>query len=237
MKAQVKSIWSADVDERSWIPPEPDCFGYHIQIGIGPADEEGEEFFYAEVCTPKWLRQKYGDAVLGWSSIVVFDYHWNEVEKAARLWVSRWSATTWRELALWLTRLGSWEFDEYPPPPLLAPRLTAEVRNISSADVDVFTWAPPDPDNFAFVVQVTIGLNDEDAEAEFFLQVCTPEWLRESCGNTVIGWPDVLVFEYSLDVVDDAIRQWVSRWHAPSWNELVARVARVGAFHREDIPC
>jgi len=116
MKAQIRRLHSPDVhDLVHWIPSDPACFGFLLQVLIGPADTTGEESFDFVVCTPEWLRQAHGEAavILARHQVLVFRYDFPAIETALRCLVSSVEGRSWRELARELSRYGKWEFEDY----------------------------------------------------------------------------------------------------------------------------
>jgi len=45
---------------------------------VGPKDQPGEESFDVEVCTPKFLLNRYGreEVIIGRHFLIVFEYDW-----------------------------------------------------------------------------------------------------------------------------------------------------------------
>ena len=118
MIGTIRRFDSPDVDNLStWQPAEPDCFGFLLQIMVGPASEEGEESFGIEVCTPAWLARKYGPhgIISGRHHLIVFEYEFKTIESYLRDYVASCSADTWQEVAAKIGRLGHWEFEDYRP--------------------------------------------------------------------------------------------------------------------------
>ena len=116
MKARIRRFHSPDVhDLARWVPSEPSCFGFLLQVLVGPADGDGNESFDFVVCTPEWLRQKYGqDAVIvAKHHLLVFRYDFRAIESAIHSLVSSIEGGSWSELARQLSRYGRWEFEDY----------------------------------------------------------------------------------------------------------------------------
>ncbi len=58
--------------------------------------------------------------------------------------------------------------------------ITPEIRFFHSPDVeDLEGYVPPDPANFAFLLQIMVGPNGGEGHEAFDLQVVTPQWLED----------------------------------------------------------
>jgi hypothetical protein len=116
MKAAIRRFHSPDVDDlKRWFPAEPECFGFLLQVLVGPGDGEGEESFDFVVCSPEWLRRKYGDdaIVLGRHYILLFIYDFDRVKKAIEAIVAKATGNNWHEVASKIACYGQWEFEDY----------------------------------------------------------------------------------------------------------------------------
>jgi hypothetical protein len=117
MRAAIRRFHSPDVDDlESWSPPDPLCFGFLLQVLIGPEAGEGEESFDFIVCSPGWLAQRYSSeaVVFGRHHLLLpFGYDFGRVRKAIVKLVSGVSGESWRDIALKLARYGRWEFEDY----------------------------------------------------------------------------------------------------------------------------
>jgi hypothetical protein len=102
-------------DLAGWVPSEPSCFGFLLQLLVGPDESDGEESFDFVVCTPEWLRQKYGEsaAIMARHHLLVFKYDFDAIETALRSLVASLEGGSWPELARQLSRYGKWEFEDY----------------------------------------------------------------------------------------------------------------------------
>ena len=116
MTGEVRGFHSPDVyDLDTWHPPDPNRFGFLLQVMVGPKGGEGEESFNIEVCTPAWLEERYqaDGIVLGLHHLIVFSYDIARIKGFIIEFVSRSPGSTWQEIAAKLSRLGRWEFEDY----------------------------------------------------------------------------------------------------------------------------
>jgi len=118
MRAIVKCFFSPDIDDLwGFTPADSDCFGFLLQIIVGPENECGEESFDVVVVTPKWLQSQHrvGDIVIGRHYLIVFEYNFQKIAEFISSFVSRCYGKDWDEIANKIGRLGRWEFEDYQP--------------------------------------------------------------------------------------------------------------------------
>ena len=115
MKAEIRGYHSPDVDLENWTPDNLGCFGFLLQVFVGPQGADGEESFDFIVGTPSWLEQIYGRGavVLGHSHVIVFEYEFEKIRHAIERLVSHVEGDDWEGIATRIARYGAWEFDDY----------------------------------------------------------------------------------------------------------------------------
>jgi hypothetical protein len=116
MTGKVRLLHSPDIaDLEAWAPPDPNSFGFLLQVIAGPDSGEGEESFDVELCTPAWLERRYGTeaVVLGAYHLIVFKYNYPKIRDFIETFVRNCSGASWREVAEKIGRLGRWEFEDY----------------------------------------------------------------------------------------------------------------------------
>jgi hypothetical protein len=81
----------------------------------GPGDEPGEECFDLLVCTPAWLANEVSHkiAIVGRHHLIVEKWDPARVRDIVTDLFTREEGKNWSELALRLSRLGYWEFEDY----------------------------------------------------------------------------------------------------------------------------
>jgi hypothetical protein len=86
-----------------------------LGLTIGPHDGDGGELFYLIVCTPKWLAtecEKDG-FVWGRHHLIVPEYNLKAITAIIITFVERCSGESWQEVTSKLSRIASWEFEDY----------------------------------------------------------------------------------------------------------------------------
>ena len=82
---------------------------------VGPDNSEGEESFEIEVCTPKWLMENYSseEIILGRHLLIVQKFDYKSIHRRILTYLAQCTGDNWSEIALKVSRLGKWEFEDY----------------------------------------------------------------------------------------------------------------------------
>ena len=118
MIAELKSLHSPDVhDLENYVPEAPDCFGFLLQMMIGPDNDMGSESFDAMVCTPEWLNVNFREHEIIWGRhyIIVFQYDYRRLVDRIENYLATCKGDSWAEVALKVCRIGHWEFEDHDP--------------------------------------------------------------------------------------------------------------------------
>lgn len=111
MIPRLKRLMSPDLGAGNF-PPAPDDCRVLIQAEIGPADSDGADTFWFEVCTPKAFERATGSAWLK-GVLLVASFEWKAVEQALQQYLMQCGGDSWDEVARQLSRQLNWEFDNY----------------------------------------------------------------------------------------------------------------------------
>ena len=94
--------------------------------------------------------------------------------------------------------------------------MRAELKSLSSVDVDLRTYAPPED---AFCVEVTaeVGALGEKGADMFQFEVCSPEWLqRELQSETIVsGRHRLFMSRFSYDALEAYVLKRVRQAEGP----------------------
>lgn len=116
MRAKIKRWHSPDVDLANFWPEDSECFGFLLQFFAGPENEVGDDSFSITVCTARWLEHKKPAAILfGANHLLVAEYDLAVIETFLQHFCERCSGDTWPEVALKISRVACWEFEDYRP--------------------------------------------------------------------------------------------------------------------------
>jgi hypothetical protein len=116
MLSEVKSIISPDIiDFENYWPEDEESFSFLISVLVGIKGEPAAESFDIVVCTPKWLLNKYSesDMILGSNKLIVFRFDMDRILKRIKNMFANCSGNDWNEIAIKLSRIGHWEFENY----------------------------------------------------------------------------------------------------------------------------
>lgn len=118
--------------------------------------------------------------------------------------------------------------------------MKAELKSLTSVDIDELTYWPDDEAMFAFNVDAAIGPDTDDSSNSFCFFVCTPNWILSKAINRdfgdfgVFGKHMIVVTEYDWDKIRQLIENLCSDTSGESWNEIARKLARYGRWEFED---
>ena len=119
MKAKLKNWYCPDIEDLpTYSPPQFDSFCFLFRAMVGVAEEEGEESFDIQVCTPKWLQSnmKKADVIIGRHFLFVLEYHFDLIFSKIKKMIESCEGEDWDEVAQKISRIGFWEFEDYNYP-------------------------------------------------------------------------------------------------------------------------
>jgi immunity protein 8 of polymorphic toxin system len=116
--------------------------------------------------------------------------------------------------------------------------MRAVLKGLDSADVrDLDKYSPDDPECFGFYLEASFGPEGSPGEELFGIMVCTPRWLenevRENNG-ILIGRHYLIVDRYDFGRLKRFLADYASQCEGSSWEEVAAKVARLGRWEFED---
>jgi len=113
--AFIKAFDCADSDDRfSYVPAEPDNFGFWMDFTIGQQGEEWANNFHVLIATPSYIRQQhpFQKAVLLRNTWLVFDYDFNQILNTVDKYVKSLNEDSWEKLTEKLSRIAWREYEE-----------------------------------------------------------------------------------------------------------------------------
>ena len=113
MHAKLKSISSDDVDINSYTPEDPNHFFINLRLLIGLEGCESGDNFFLSLCTPGWLQRTIGNSLWGRHLLVVREFDLHHISDLISDSIEKCEGQDWTEIALKLSRLYSWEFEDY----------------------------------------------------------------------------------------------------------------------------
>ena len=117
MRAKLRSLDSSDapVGLESFAPDDPENFAIAVGAIIGPADDRGDELFYFNVCSPRWIEEHPPPKGFEFmhSYVVLPRWDYAVLHRAVDDLCLRTEGENWSEVATKLSRYGAWEFADY----------------------------------------------------------------------------------------------------------------------------
>jgi Immunity protein 8 len=115
MVSDVKNIMSTEVyDLENYRPDDYESFSFLVTVRVGPKGEDSSDIFYLDICTPKWLLDnRYEDFVVGKGKLIVFRCDMKMILARIKSLFENCSGEDWNEIAIKLSRIGNWEFEDY----------------------------------------------------------------------------------------------------------------------------
>ncbi len=112
IKAELRGLYSAEMDLGRQFPPDPECFGLRIDAEIGPSDALGADRFTIIVCTPRWLSERLGKVGHKWGAGLLIVPSWNPevVRLAVKSMCERTRGPDWQAIVRQLEKYAEWEF-------------------------------------------------------------------------------------------------------------------------------
>lgn len=117
MISEVKGIMSTDIfDLDNYRPDDSENFSFFITVTVGIKGGAGGDNFDIDVCSPKWLlHNRYDDFVLGKGKLIVHKCDMQQILSKIRTLFGGCVGNDWNEIAIKLSRIGRWEFEDYRP--------------------------------------------------------------------------------------------------------------------------
>jgi hypothetical protein len=111
------------------------------------------------------------------------------------------------------------------------------IRKFHSPDVeDLATWEPPDPFEFAVLLQVIGGPEGSVAEESFDTTVVTPAALMSLAeeSSPLLGRHYLIVTSWDWARIESYIRTYAATCVGPTWDAVAAKMGRLGKWEFED---
>ena len=116
MRAKIKSYHSPDIEDLyKYVPKNPTNFSLLLELMVGPENENGEESFNIQICTPGWFlsTMKKHDIVPGRHFLIVLEYNYDRIYNKIKQLIENCTGNDWNEVADKVSRIGFWEFEDY----------------------------------------------------------------------------------------------------------------------------
>lgn len=117
MKACIKEMYSLEIEDllKDYIPEEKDNFEIIIRLMIGTKNDDAAESFDIIVCSSKRVvsitESEY--AVWGKGLLIVDRYDYVKITNLIKSKIESIVGGDWNDLAIKMSRLANWEFEDY----------------------------------------------------------------------------------------------------------------------------
>lgn len=114
--------------------------------------------------------------------------------------------------------------------------MKAVVRHFHSPDVDLESFVPADPTEVGVLIQMMVGSDGDPGEDSFDVVVCTVSWLAREVRREgqLLGRHYLVVERFSVRDVEDFLRRQVEQAAGKTWEDVAAKVGRIGHWEFED---
>lgn len=114
--------------------------------------------------------------------------------------------------------------------------MRAAIKRFHSPDVDLENYQPDDPFDAGALVQMMVGPAEGIGEESFDVVVCTPRWLSALVRDEgpVVGRHHLVVESWDWPRIRLFLAHEVESHEAPTWQDLAAKLGRIGRWEFED---
>jgi hypothetical protein len=114
--------------------------------------------------------------------------------------------------------------------------MKAELKRIYCPDYDIKTYYPENEDNFSVFLQIFVGIEGEEFEESFDVELFTPQYLIENHqgDEIVIGKRAIIVFDYNFSNLEKRLKKYCDSCTGSTWGEIANKLMRMGKWEFED---
>lgn len=114
MKAEVKSIDLVDFENWDFSPSDPTDFCVDAEAAIGISGEDGSDIFSFQICSFIWQEKMAdGRAIFARNTLIISEFNERAIKMAVVSLVEKAKGNSWLEMAKYIGKYLSWEFDDY----------------------------------------------------------------------------------------------------------------------------
>jgi len=114
--------------------------------------------------------------------------------------------------------------------------MNADLRRITSPDIDSMEIFVPPDEKFCYLLQAFIGPNGDEGEESFEFIVCSPKWLEFEVEkeNFIFGKGMLIMSEFNFFRVKGFLSALCKRTHGNSWSEIANKLSRFATWEFEE---
>lgn len=113
MNVELKEIAIEGYKPSSYWPDDEECFSFHIDMHIGIENEDGADDYGLYVMSHKFLEKYHPGPNIFRHTMIISNYNFDKIKSKLESLISECSGESYGECAKYLSRLFSWEFEDY----------------------------------------------------------------------------------------------------------------------------
>ena len=113
--------------------------------------------------------------------------------------------------------------------------MKAKLRRLHSADVDIPSYRPENPEFFGFFMQFFAGPENEKGDDAFGITVCTLPWLEIHKPDEIFFGKNYLIVDrYDVGKIELFLSNYCDRCVGDTWVEVASKIGRIAEWEFED---
>ena len=111
--------------------------------------------------------------------------------------------------------------------------MRAQLKGLHSPDIDLAKFSPEDPTNISFLLEASIGPENEKGADIFSIQVCTPNYLlrsEHSGHGVIVGKNRLIVLQEDIGIIRSFIERYCQRCSGSTWVEVAQKLEGLGEW-------
>jgi hypothetical protein len=113
--------------------------------------------------------------------------------------------------------------------------MKAKLRRLHSADVDIPSYRPENPEFFGFFLQFFAGTENGKGDDAFGITVCTLPWLEIHKPDEIFFGKNYLIVDrYDIGKIELFLSNYCDRCVGDTWVEVASKIGRIAEWEFED---
>ena len=113
--------------------------------------------------------------------------------------------------------------------------MKAKLRRLHSADVDLQSYRPDNPESFGFFIEFFAGPENGEGDDAFGITVCTLPWLKVNRPDEIFFGKNYLIVDrYDIVKIESFLSKYCDRCVGDTWIEVASKIGRIAAWEFED---
>lgn len=115
--------------------------------------------------------------------------------------------------------------------------MKSEIKDFfgSGLDCSLESYIPEEKDNFGVLLDIEVGIQDEEGSDVFYITLCTPKWLIENQANDkiILGLHYLIMFKYDYKILYDKLQELFCI-EGKDWEEIATKLSYIGHWEFQD---